>query len=156
MSATQGVGTGDATAVPETVKYPASQWIRTITFEDALDVQDNEAPPVHVARRLLINGGEPSFEWLSEHGWSIVGGDAQGTTVSFVVPAKAATIGSRGEDGSYKDYMLGWLKALVPLDSPWEKIHVHPRRGDGPSYDVVRVYLYVAEVHVATGPTVAG
>lgn len=141
--------------MPETTKYPATQWIRTLTFEDALDVQDKEAPPVHVARRLLINGGEPSFEWLSEYGWSIVGGDAQGTTVSFVVPADKVTIGRRHEDGRFEDYKVGWLKALVPLDSPWEKIHVHPR-GGGASHDVVRVYLYVAEVHVTTGPPVVG
>lgn len=155
MSATQEGRTGHAIGVTDPVKYPESQWIRRLAFEDALDVQDPEAPPVHVARRLLVNGGEPSFEWLSEYGWSIVGGDAQGTTVSFVVPADVVTIGRRHEDGRYESHRIGRLNALVPLDSPWETIHVHPR-GEGASFDVVRVYLYVAEVAATLGPTVTG
>jgi hypothetical protein len=139
--------------------------LRSITFVDRTwaDQQPDTSVPLAVVNDLLLNGQPTGVRWVANYGYSVSQGSSmEATVVSFVVHPDDAHLGSVDADGGNHDWAtLGGFRAYTPTDPMWETLHTYR------PYDFIsdtgvreqtrtllRVYLYVEEVHVRRATTI--
>lgn len=113
--------------------------LRSVTFLDHAKLQPQEIP-VHVASAAMLNGEYHEGLVLLDEPW-FVSSEGHATVVSFCVPADRVALGEFADEQWIGGFRIDGVPALAPKNPHWETIH-------RPAGDVVRVYVYVAEVHV--------
>lgn len=146
----------DASAVPSRADY-----VRKVTIEDGTRIGRDDYP-VHVARRVLLDGVEHPGLVNLRLGYAVTGEALGGTVVSMYVDTEQIEHGRIDESSHEGDhfrltpYYIAGRPCLTPEGRYWETIHipapdVTPAAYDSdgiPRQEWTQVHLFVAEVEV--------